>query len=70
MQKMTANDSKSYLGRLNKFVDKHTYHHFTAKKAINVNYSALTEKIETNHKLRKSKVNNRVKTTKYKNMLH
>ena len=33
---MTANDSKSYLSYLNKFVDKYnTYHHSINKKPIN-----------------------------------
>ena len=38
------------------------------KKLINNDYSALTEKIETSHKAPKSKVNNRVRITKYKNI--
>ena len=44
-----------------------TYHHSILKKPINVNYSALTEKIETNHIAPKFKVNDRVRVTKYKN---
>ena len=67
---MTANDSTSYFSHLDKLVDKNTYHHSIAKKPINANYSALTEKIETNRKTRKFKVNDRVKTTRYKNTLH
>ena len=47
---ITANDSKSYLVFLNKLVDQYnnTYHHSVNKKPINADYSALTEKIETN----------------------
>ena len=49
---MTANDSKSYLSYLNKLVDQsnNTYHHSVSKKPINTNYSAVTEKTETNSK--------------------
>ena len=38
------------------------------KKPINVDYSALTGKIETNPKAPKCKVNNTVRITKYKNI--
>ena len=55
---MTANDSKSYRSYLNKL----------DKKPINADYSALTEKIETNAKAPKSKVNVRVRISKYKNI--
>ena len=43
--KMKANDSKSHLAYLNKLVDQYnnTYHHSIGKKAINADYSALTE---------------------------
>ena len=46
---MRANDSKPYLSSLNKLVDQYnnTYHHYVNKSPINVDYSALTEKIET-----------------------
>ena len=49
---MTANDSKSFLSYLNKLVDQsnNTYHHSISKKPINTNYSAVTEKTETNSK--------------------
>ena len=69
-QKMTANDSKSHLLYLNKSVDQYnnTYHHSINKKRINADYSALTEKFETNPKAPKFKVNDRVKITKYKNI--
>ena len=67
---MTAYDSKSYLSYLNKLVDQYnnTYHHSINKKPINADYSALTEKIETNPKAPKFKVNDRVRITKYKNI--
>ena len=44
---MTANDSKFYLSYMNKLVDQYnnTYHYSIGKKYINVDYSALTEKI-------------------------
>ena len=46
-KKMTANDSKSYLRYLNKLVEQYnnTYYHSINKKPINVDYSALTEKL-------------------------
>ena len=46
-QKMTANDSKSYLPHLNKLVDQHNniYHHSIKKKPIKADYSASTENI-------------------------
>ena len=50
---MTANNSKSYLSYLNKLADQcnNTYHHSVSKKPINADYSALTEKSETNPKV-------------------
>ena len=45
-----------------------TYHHSIGNKPINAYYSALTEKIETNSKAPKFKVNDRVRITKYKNI--
>ena len=55
---------------MNKLVDQYnnTYHHSINKKPINADYSALTEKIETNPKAPKFKVNDRVRITKYKNI--
>ena len=69
---MTANDNKSYLSHLNKLVNQYskTYHHSIGKKAINADFSALTEKIETNPKAPKIKVNDRVRITKYENFLN
>ena len=62
---MTANDSKSYFLYLNKLVDQHnnTFRHSINKKSSNVDYCALTEKIETNPKAYKFKVNYRVRIT-------
>ena len=42
-KRMTANDSKSYLGYLNKLVDEYndTYHYSVGRKPIHANYSAL-----------------------------
>ena len=67
---MIANDNKFYLPCLNKLLDEYnnTYHHSINKKPINADYSALTEKIETNSKAPKFKVNDRVRITKYKNI--
>ena len=67
---MAANDKKSYFSCLNKLVDQYnnTYHHFINKKPINVDYSALTEKIQINPKALKFKVHDRVRITKYKNI--
>ena len=47
---MTANDSKSYLGYLNKLVDEYNniYHRSVGKKPIEADYSASTTEIETN----------------------
>ena len=58
-KKMTANDSKSSLLYLNRLVDQHnnTYHRSINQKPINTDYSTLTEKIETNPKVPKFKVN-------------
>ena len=50
--KLTPNDSRSYLSYLNKLVDQYnnTFHYSINKNPINADYSALTEKFETNHK--------------------
>ena len=67
---MKTNDRKSYLSYLNKLVDKYndTYDHSISKKPFDADYSPLTEKIETNHKAPKFKVNDKVRITKYKNI--
>ena len=67
---MTGNKSKSDLRYLNKLVDQYnsTYHHSVNKKSIDVDYSALTEKLKTSPKAPKFKVNDRVRITKYNNI--
>ena len=67
---MKANYSKSYLPYLNKLVDQYnnTYHHSIKKNPINTDYSASTGNIEPNAKAPKFKANDRVRTTKYKNI--
>ena len=49
---MTARNSRSYLGYLNKLVDEYsnTYHLSIGKKPIYADHSALTEEIGTNPK--------------------
>ena len=66
---MTANDMKSYLGYLNKLVNHYnnTYCQSINEKPINADYSVLTEKIETNPKAPKFKVDDRDRINKYKN---
>ena len=55
---------------MNKLVDQYnnTYHDSIHKRPINVDYSVSTEKVEMNSKAPKFKVNDRVRTTKYKNI--
>ena len=59
---VTANNSKSYLGYLNKLVDQYnnTYYHFIGKKPVDADYSALTEKSELSLKAAKFKVGDKV----------
>ena len=68
---MTANDPKSNLRYLSKLVDQYNniYHHSINEKPINVDYSGSIEKIDRNSKASKFKVNDRVKITKYNNIL-
>ena len=67
---MKANNKKSCFGYLNNLVDKYnnTYHHSIGKKPITVNYSTLTDEMETNTKSPKFKVGNRCSITKCKNI--
>ena len=67
---MLANDSKFYLGYLNKIADKYnnSYHHSVGKKPIDADYFVLTEEIETHPKARKFKVSGRARFIKYKNI--
>ena len=62
---------RSYLNHLINLEHQYhnTYHHSINKRPINADYSALTEKIETNPKVRQLKINDRVRITKYKNIL-
>ena len=54
---MTANDSKSYFGYLNKLVDEYnSYHKSIRKKPIHADYSALSKEIEWSHKSPKFKL--------------
>ena len=64
---MTSKDSKSYLSYLNKLINQYdnTYHYSINLKSINTDYSALTEKVETNPKAPKFKVNDRVRITQH-----
>ena len=56
-KKTTANDSKSYLGYLNKIVDQYnnTCHCSIGKGPIDADYSALTEKTASSFKASKFK---------------
>ena len=56
---------------MNKSVDQNNiiYHYSINKKPTNADYAALTEKIETNPKTPKFKVNGGVRINKYKNIL-
>ena len=55
---------------MNKLADQYnnTYHFFINGWPFNADYSALAERIETNPKAPKFKVNDRVRITKYKNI--
>ena len=55
---------------MNRLVNQYnnTYPHSINEKPINANYSALIEKIETNHKAFKFKVNDTVRITEYKDI--
>ena len=55
---------------LNKLIDEYnsTYHNSIGKKYVNAYYSALNEKIETNLKSSRFKVDERIRITKYKNI--
>ena len=69
---MTSNDSKSYFNYLNKLVDPHnnTYHHSFNKQPIGGDFFSLHwKKNEANRKAAKFKVNDRVRISKYKNIL-
>ena len=67
---MTANDSKSYPGYLNKLLHQYNdiYSHSVDKKPIDADYSALSEKIEPSHNVPQFKVGDKVWYTKYENI--
>ena len=56
---------------MNKLVDQYnnTYHCFIDKKPVGSHYSDLSEEIESSQKAPKFKVGNKVKITKYKNII-
>ena len=66
---MTANDSKSFLLYLNKFIDPYNniYHHSVNKKSINGDYFASAENIELNPKAPKFEINDRMRITQHRN---
>ena len=70
MTKMAVDDSKSYLGYLNKFIDEYinSHHLSIGKNPIDTDYFDMTKEIETNPKAPKFKVGDIVKITKYKNV--
>ena len=67
---MTTNDSKFYIGNLNKLLDEYSniYHYFIGKNPSHANYSALSKEIELSHKPPKFKVGDRVRIVNYKNI--
>ena len=65
IQKLAADDRKSYLSYSNKLVDESV---LLVKSLIHADYFALTGEIETNPKVPKFEVGDRVKITKYKNI--
>ena len=70
---MYSTHNEGYLSYWNKLVKQYNkaYHHsINKKKPINADYSDLTEKIETNSKAPKFKLNDRVRITKYKNIFN
>ena len=71
-KKLKANDSKSYLGHLNKLIEKYneSYHHCIGKKPVDVDDSPLTEKNKPTRKATKFKVCDRIRITKYNNILY
>ena len=66
---MTANKKHFYLSYLKKVVDEynHNYQDPIGKKPVDADYSALSEKIETNLKSPRSKFGIRVKIASIKN---
>ena len=69
-KKMTTNNSKSYLDCLNKLVDEYynSHHRSIDKKLVDADYSDLTKKFESSHKVPKFRVRDSIRTTKHKNV--
>ena len=67
---MIAIYAQSCFSCLDKLVDQcnNNYRHSVNKNPINAYYSALTEKIKTNPRVPKFKVNDRVRNTNFKNI--
>ena len=65
---MTAINSKSDVNYLNKLADQYNYNYHCSicKKLAHSDDAALTEKIEMNLRAPKFKIDDRVRTTKYK----
>ena len=68
---LTANDSKPYFGYLNKLVDEYNniYRSSANEKLVDVDCFDLNKEIQSIHKATKFEVGNRVRHTKYKNIL-
>ena len=63
---MKANNSKSYVSYLNKWMNP--YHRSIGQKPIHAEHSGLTEELKSSDKAPKFKVGDRVRITKYKNI--
>ena len=70
-KKMTGNNRRSYLGYWDKLIDEYndTYHNSIHKKPVDAGYSVLAEKIESSHQAPKFKAGDKIRITKYKNIL-
>ena len=64
------NDSTFYLGYLNKLVDQNNnaYHNSVDEKPTDAGYSAFPQETDINPKATISKISDRVRITKYKNI--
>ena len=67
---MKSNDSKCYLGYLNKLADEYnnSYHCSFGKKPIDADYPGLSEDFKSSLKAPKFKVDARARNTKYMNI--
>ena len=68
---VTADASNSYLDYLDSLIDEYnnTYHHFVGKKLVDADYSTLPEEIVSHNKIPNVSVDDRVRITRYKNIL-